>query len=270
MTTNNMQHFNSECRKWREFRKISQLELALSANVSQRHLSYLETGRSQPSRDMVMRLSAALDVPLRERNVLLQSAGFSAIYNESSLDDPVMASVLDALNNVLTHHDPYPALVVDRFWCVKMKNTAADLMLDLFSSQSEMAELTKKSGEINLALLTLHPNALRKYIINWSQAGPQFLKRLQSEASASGDPAVRERFAEYIQMALPLEKTEWHDDNLLPVLPLELNIKGLKLSLFSVISTFGTPQDVTTDELRIETFYPNDSDTEAFFKNALK
>jgi len=164
------QNFPSVCRQWRQLRKLSQLDLALTADISQRHVSWLETGRSRPSREMVIRLSDALEIPLRERNVLLQSAGFSAVYNESRLDEPVMAPVLEALRHVL-----------------------------------ELAELTD----------TDHPV----------------------------------------------------DANLLPVLPLELKVGELELSLFSVISTFGTPQDITTDELRIETFYPTDAKTEAFFRS---
>ena len=115
------QPFQSICRQWRQFRKLSQLDLALAANVSQRHVSWLETGRSQPSREMVVRLSEAMDIPLRERNLLLQSAGFAAEYRESTLEDPAMAPVLDALTRVLEHHEPLPAMVVDRFWNVRMR-----------------------------------------------------------------------------------------------------------------------------------------------------
>jgi transcriptional regulator with XRE-family HTH domain len=262
------QNFMSVCRQWRQFRKLSQLDLALAANISQRHLSWLETGRSQPSREMVTRLSDAMDIPLRERNVLFKSAGYAAAYRETQLDEPAMAPVLDALNHVLLHHEPLPALVVDRFWNVKKQNRAADLMFSIGGDPEEMLARTGGDGEFNLALLTVHPEGLRPYIANWDQAAPAFIRRLKSEALASGDPVVQEKFARYIELAGPLEDMEPLGPSLLPVLPLELNIDGLELSLFSVISTFGTPQDITTDELRIEAFYPTDRKTAEFFRSA--
>lgn len=260
--------FRSVCRQWRQFRKLSQLDLALAANISQRHLSWLETGRSQPSREMVARLSDAMEIPLRERNVLFQSAGYAAAYRETQLDEPAMAPVLDALNRVLQHHEPLPAVVVDRLWDVKRKNRAADLMFSIGGDPADMLARTGGDGEFNLALLTVHPQGLRPYIANWDQVAPAFVHRLKSEALASGDPAMQKRFARYIDLAGPLEVSEPLHASLLPVLPLELNIDGLELSLFSVISTFGTPQDITTDELRIEAFYPTDEQTAEFFRSA--
>lgn len=260
-------NFQSLCRQWRQFRKLSQLDLALAANVSQRHVSWLETGRSQPSRDMIVRLSDAMEIPLRERNVLLQCAGYVAPYSESRLEEPSMMPVLDALNRVLLHHEPLPALVVDRFWNVKRKNKAADLMLGIGGDPNELLKRVSTDGELKLALLTLHPQGLRPYISNWQQAAPSFIRRLKSEALASGDAQLRRRLAEFIALAGPLDKNDCIGESLLPVLPLELNINGLKLSLFSVISTFGTPQDITTDELRIEAFYPTDVKTEQFFRS---
>jgi transcriptional regulator with XRE-family HTH domain len=260
------QNFQSLCRQWRQFRKLSQLDLALAANVSQRHVSWLETGRSRPSREMVVRLSDAMDIPLRERNILLQRAGYSAAYRESPLDEPAMAPVLDAPNHVLQHHEPLPAVVVDRFWNVKKKNRAADLMLGIGGDPERMLENIGADGELNLALLTLHPQGLRPYISNWQQAAPSFIRRLKSEALASADPQLQSRLATYIELAGPMDQGDPVGERLLPVLPLELNINGLQLSLFSVISTFGTPQDITTDELRVEAFYPTDACTEEFFR----
>jgi transcriptional regulator with XRE-family HTH domain len=259
--------FQSACRQWRQFRKLSQLDLALSANVSQRHVSWLETGRSKPSREMVVRLSDAMEIPLRERNVLLQSAGYASGYNETSLDEPAMKPVLEALNHVLQHHDPLPAVVVDRFWNVKKKNQAAGLLLGLAGDPEILLNNIGATDEINLALLTLHPQGLRQYITNWDQAAPAFIRRLKSEALACGDQKVGALFAGLFELAGPVDDGEPFTAGLLPVLPLELNINGLELSLFSVISTFGTPQDITTDELRVEAFYPTNEKTEAFFKN---
>ncbi len=277
--------FQSMCRQWRRVRQLSQLDLALAAEVSQRHVSWLETGRSQPSREMVIRLSEAMNIPIRERNQLLKSAGFSAIYSESSLNDPIMTPVMNALNHVLKNHDPLPAVVVDRFWNVKKQNQAAELLLGLGQANDLQHEITNAQGELNIALLTLHPRGLRQYVTNWAQAAPAFIQRLKEEAIASGDPAVKEAFTSYIHMAQtdsgdtsrsPSGRKKKGDEGLaipgrlLPILPLNLDIDGLELSLFSVISTFGTPQDITTDELRIEAFYPADDATEAFFHSMSK
>lgn len=261
-------HFQEECKKWREYRKLSQLELALEADISQRHISYLETGRSQPSREMAVRLSEAMDIPLRERNVLLQAAGFSAMYNETGLDEPSMQVVRDALNHVLRHHDPFPAVVEDGLWNVKKQNRAADMLFTPLLARPEVAALLGENGEINLALLTLHPDALRANITIWDQAAPLFIRRLRSEAAATGDPNVKAKFEEFITMSEPKDVPLNLTEPLLPVMPLELTINGLQLSLFSVISTFGTPQDITTDELRIEAFYPATPQTKAFFRQA--
>ncbi len=261
------QNFREICRQWRQFRKLSQLDLALEANVSQRHVSWLETGRSQPSREMVVRLSEAMDIPLRKRNSFLQAAGYAAAYTESQLDDPGMKPVLKALTQVLKHHDPLPAIVVDRFWNMKMKNKAAELLLSLSSNPEAMMIQRGKRKELNVALLTLHPEGFRPYIKNWDQAAPAFIRRLKSESIASGDPELQAQFAEFLQLAGPVDDSYAATENLLPVLPLELKIGEVELSVFSAISTFGTPQDVTTDELRIEAFYPTDDKTEAFFRS---
>lgn len=277
--------FQSMCRQWRRVRQLSQLDLALAAEVSQRHVSWLETGRSQPSREMVIRLSEAMNIPIRERNQLLKSAGFSAIYSESSLNDPIMVPVMNALNHVLENHEPLPAVVVDRFWNVKKQNQAAELLLGLGQANDLQHEITNAQGELNIALLTLHPKGLRQYVTNWAQAAPAFIQRLKEEAIASGDPAVKEAFTGYIHMAQTDSADTTSGKNgtkkkadeilampgrLLPILPLNLDIDGLQLSLFSVISTFGTPQDITTDELRIEAFYPADDATETFFRSMSK
>ncbi|MEM7276963.1 MAG: helix-turn-helix transcriptional regulator [Pseudomonadota bacterium] len=260
------QQFQSLCREWRQFRKLSQLELALNANVSQRHVSWLETGRSKPSREMVLQLSQAMDIPLRERNVLFRAAGFAPVYNESDLDDPAMAPVLDALRLVLRHHDPLPAVVVDRLWGVRMTNEAAELLLGVSGDPEATRAAFSVDGHLNLALLCVHPDGLRKHIANWDQVAPSFVNRLKCEAAVSGSQQVQEHFADFIKLAGPMPETESVGSGLLPVLPLELKIGSLELSLFSVIATFGTPQDITTDELRIESFYPTDTATKTFFE----
>lgn len=270
MTTAEGQHFKTLCRHWRQRRRLSQLDLALAADVSQRHVSWLETGRSRPSRDMIVRLSDAMDIPLRERNALLQSAGFIGSYKESDFSDPAMKPVLDALNHILKHQEPFPAVVVDRSWNVRKTNTAADSLLSLGGDPAKMLAQVGAGDELNLALLTVHPEGLRRYISNWDQAAPAFIRRLRNEALTSGDTALEARLSHYIDLAGPMNESDPDQQALMPVLPLELNINGLKLSLFSVIATFGTAQDITTDELRIETFYPNDEVTASFFRDSAR
>lgn len=240
----------------------------MEADVSQRHISWLETGRSQPSREMVIRLSEALDIPLRERNNLLRAAGFAPMYTERSFDEPDMAPVLDALNHVLKHHEPFPAIVIDRFWNILMMNEAGNMMFAMTEvSEQFLADLGEDCRH-NLAALTIHPDGMRRYISNWDQAAPAFARRLKREIAESGDGEHAQLINKLLQFAGPLAEPDMSAEALLPVLPLELQNADLRLSLFSVISTFGTAQDITTDEVRIEAFYPADKETEAFFRTA--
>lgn len=254
--------FPNLCRQWRKTRHLSQLDLAENAAISQRHLSWLETGRSKPSREMVLRLAEALEVPLRERNTLLNAAGFAPQYRESALGEPHMAPVRNALQQVLLHHEPFPAVVVDRKWNRVMGNRASDLMLALGGTQAAEGE------PFNLAAATLAPDGLRRFIRNPEVALPLFVQRLRSEAIASGEESVIAHVEALIRGAGDLPTATLGSEPLLPVLPLELDIDGLQLSLFTVMSTFGTPQDITTDELRIEAFYPADDATRDFFTAA--
>lgn len=253
--------FPTLCKQWRQRRHLSQLELAACAAISQRHLSWLETGKSRPSRDMVLKLAEALEIPLRERNALLTAAGFAAFYRESGLTEPHMAPIRDALTQVLAHHEPFPALVVDRKWNRVMGNTASDTLFALTGAPGSHGS----EVPLNLAAATLARDGLRRFISNWEIALPLFVQRLRSEALASGEAEVIAHVEALVRSAGELPDLQPTAHALLPVLPLELNIDGLELSLFSVISTFGTPQDVTTDELRIEAFYPSDAGTRAFF-----
>ncbi|MFK8042644.1 helix-turn-helix domain-containing protein [Congregibacter sp.] len=255
--------FPNLCKQWRQRRHLSQLHLAETAAISQRHLSWLETGRSQPSREMVLKLADAMEVPLRERNTLLNAAGFAPQYLESRLEEPHMAPVGEALTAILEHHMPFPAVVVNRKWDRMMANAAADLMFSLVDTNSGQAE-TKEA--FNLAEATLAPHGLRRYITNWETALPMFVNRLRSEALASGETSTIAHVEALIRGAGELPDNPPAPEPLLPVMPLELDIDGLQLSLFTVMSTFGTPQDITTDELRIEAFYPANDATRSFFE----
>ena len=259
--------FRDYFKSWRRYRKLSQLELSLVAGVSQRHVSWLETGRSKPSREMVIRLSEAMEMPLRERNRFLQAAGYANIYRESALEEPAMAAVMEVIRRVLQHHDPMPAVVIDRLWNVRMTNSGADLMFSLAGESDALWNAIDDDGAHNLALLTLHPDGLRPYISNWDEAAPEFVRRLKREALTSGDQEMQDKFSRIIALAGPMPEPRDRQAHLMPVLPLEISVNGLNLSLFSVITTFGTPQDITTEELRIEAFYPSDKATERIFEN---
>lgn len=254
--------FPSLCRRWRQRRQLSQLQLAEAAQVSQRHVSWLETGRSRPSRSMVLRLSEALDVPLRERNTLLLAAGFAPLYRESGLDEPSMAPVRNALSLMLAHHDPMPALVLDRRWNLVMGNNGCKRLLSLLGLSSLDGDA---SEPVNLARVTLAPGGLRRLIVNADEALPLLIQRMRSEALATGDAGAIAEVEALIRSAGDLPEAPATPPTLLPVLPLQLDIDGLRLALFTVLSTFGTPQDVTTDELRIESFFPADEATGRYF-----
>ena len=258
--------FTDSLRQWRKARKMSQLELSLAANVSQRHVSWLETGRSHPSREMVLRLSEAMDVPLRMRNHFLKTAGFADIYRESGLNEPAMETVKSILVDMLEHHEPYPAVVLDRYWNIKMQNNAANVLFSVAGDPDTFWTDIDDDGEHNIALLTVHPKGIRRFISNWDDIVGQFMRRLRKEAIDSAEPkamALYEKLVEYVE--IPDEPLS---QDLLPVLTINVSLGGLELSLCSVISTFGTAQDITANELKVETFYPANEQTAAFFKGA--
>jgi transcriptional regulator with XRE-family HTH domain len=259
--------FKDQCRWWRQQRKMSQLDLALAADISQRHVSYLETGRSLPSRLMVMRLADALLIPKREHNRLLHAAGYATSFSESALSDPMMQPVLDTLNTILAHHDPLPALVVDRYWNIKLQNWATQTLLKLLLTDSAHYPDFLYQGEINLALLTLHPFGLRQFVQNWTTIAPTILRRINLEMTALPDNKLKQLLSALIvdleqQLSPQIESTA-----LLPIVPLTLQINERRINLFSVIATFGTALDITADELRIESFYAQDQQTVDFFQH---
>ena len=258
--------FTETLRQWRKQRKVSQLELALAADVSQRHISWLETGRSQPSREMVIRLSEALDIPLRDRNYFLNTAGFADLYSHSRLEEPSMAPVLSILETILKNHEPYPAYVMDRHWNIKLQNDAASIMFEVAGDAEKIWNDIGDNGEQNIALLTVHPNGLRNYIQNWDEMILPFVKRIKKEALESNDAELIERVKKLQQYVGGIESnTPQTNEPLLPVLPIKFGTQDFTLNLYSIISTFGTAQDITANELRIECFYPADLQTEKFF-----
>jgi len=257
--------FTDNLRRWRKHRKMSQLDLALAAEVSQRHVSWLETGRSQPSREMVLKLSDAMEVPLRERNSILNSAGFVNVYSDQDIGEPSMEPVAQILEDMLEHHNPYPAFVLDRQWNIRMKNEAADTFFGQLGDPQQVWHDVGDTGELNIALLTVHPKGLRRFITNWDDIAAPFLRRLKKEALESSEESIISRYQQLQEHAGEVFISNDYSD-LLPVLPLEINLGRRTLKLCSVISTFGTAQDITANELRIETFYPADEVTRKFFK----
>lgn len=255
--------FSELLRAWRTRRRMSQLELALVSGVSQRHVSFLESGRSRASRSMILQLSEALDVPLRERNELLLAGGFAPMFRARPLEDPQMAQVLAAVRMMLANHAPFPAIAIDRCWNIRMTNAPFDRFAALLGSEI----WTRIGGpDRNLMALFFHPQGLRPFIANWEAIAPHLWHRARREAEAIGGEDVRallEGLSQY-QSA----ETLWAGEEapLVPVLPVEIARDGLKVSLFTVISTFGTAQDATANELRIESFFPADEMTGQLFR----
>jgi transcriptional regulator with XRE-family HTH domain len=263
VTTRQANGFALLLRSWRQKRRLSQLDLAFAAGVSQRHISFLESGRAQPSRSMILLLSEALEVPLRERNQWLLAAGFAPIFQARPLTDPQMNQVFSAVRMMLTNHEPYPAVAIDREWNIRMSNAPFDALNVLLGEDL----WTRVGGEErNLMRLFFHPQGLRPFVENWAVAAPMLWRRARREAEAFGGDEMKRVLAE-LQPHQDWDTLRAADDSaLVPVLPLEISKDGLRLSLFTVIATFGTAQDVTADELRIETLFPADEATERFFR----
>lgn len=261
-------------RAWRRLRRWSQLELALAAGVSQRHLSFVESGRSQPSRALLLDLAHALDLPLRERNLLLHAGGFAPVYEQRSLSDADMASVRQALELTLQHHEPCPAMVLDRHWNMLMGNAATDRFIGLLGDANEVWRRVDPGGRRNVLRLSFHPQGMRPLIRNWHHVGPLMLARLQREGLAAPmDQALQALHQELSALAdLPATAQRLRaagaveSGALTPTAHIELGWGPHTLRIFSMLSTFGAAQDVTTDELRIETFFPADALTADFFK----
>ena len=250
-------------RTWRQKRRLSQLDLALEAGVSQRHVSFLESGRARPSREMIRQLSNTLEVPLRERNEFLVAAGFAPVFRARPLDDPQMTQVMAAVRMMLANHEPFPAVAVDRGWNIRLPNGPFDMMLAMFGNDVWAA--IGGSGR-NLMRFFFHPCGIRAWVSNWESIAPLLWQRARREAETLGGQEMRALLDELgpHQDALTLRSGE--DAALVPVLPLVIEKDGVRVSLFTVIATFGTAQDVTADELRIESLFPADGDTERLFR----
>jgi transcriptional regulator with XRE-family HTH domain len=254
-------HVGGLLRHWRAARRVSQLDLALEADVSSRHLSFVETGRSQPSRDMVLRLAEALQVPLRERNALLLAAGYAPLYRETGLDAPEMAEARRAVEFILAQQEPYPAIVVDHHWNLLMANAATGRFLALFPECAV-------PGPPNALRLLFHPTGLRPFVENWEDVAGRLIQRVHREAAGSPPDAATKTLLEEL-LGYPGVPSRWRTPELdrppAPLLTIVYRVNGGLLRFFSTVTTFGTPQDVTLQELRIECFFPGDETTRASF-----
>lgn len=245
--------FGDLLREWRQRRRLSQLDLALDAEISTRHLSFVETGRAAPSRHMVLHLAQQLEVPLRERNALLLAAGYAPAFQERPLADPALQAAREAVERVLAAHMPYPALALDRGWTMLAANAAVTPLL----GGADPALLTPP---VNVLRLSLHPAGLAPRIRNLSEWRAHLLERLRHQAALTADPALASLLAELRAYPAPLETGA--ADHAAIAVPLRLAVEGHgTLCFLSTTTVFGTPVDITLSELFVEAFLPADAAT---------
>jgi transcriptional regulator with XRE-family HTH domain len=250
-------NFGALLRRWRTVRRISQLNLALDAEVSTRHLSCVETGRAQPSREMVLRLAETLQVPLRERNALLLAAGYAPLYRHTGLDAPEIEAARRAVELLMAQLEPCPVLVVDRYWNTLRMNAGAKRVLALFPGCDSA---TPHNGP----RLVFDPQGLRPFIENWEVVAARIIRRLQREAADNPSDETMKGFLEEL-LSYPDVPSRWRmldlDGAPPPFLTINYRWKNSTLRLFSVVTSFGTPLDVALQELRVESFFPADEAT---------
>jgi len=244
-------------REWRQRRHMSQLDLAVEADISTRHLSFLETGRSQPSREMVLHLAELLQIPLRDRNGLLLAAGFAPAFQQRPLEDPDLDAARKAVNLILTGHEPYPATLVDRHWNLVMANRPAMRLMGGIDA-------SLLQPPINVMRISLHPSGLAPRIANFGEWRAHVLARLRHQIQLTADPTLSALLTELLAFELPPGTDSSQDDahqfNAV-VVPFRLRTEAGVLSFFSTITVFGTPVDITLSELALEAFFPADAAT---------
>lgn len=257
--------FSGMLKRWRKFKKLSQLDLSLETGISQRHISFLESGRSRPGMEVILQLASALDMTLRDSNQLLKSAGYAPAFTERELDDKAMVSINNALQMMLEHHQPFPALVVDRNWDLYLANQATNTLLKFIGSPDPSLF---HEGKLNIYRLTFSEKGFRPFISNWQEIANPLLLRLQREVNSDPDNTFLSALFEEVQQLSGCSEYSSTDiaATLAPVLSLQLKIGDIELKLFSMVSSFGTALDVTAAELKVETFFPADQQTEQFFK----
>lgn len=247
-------------RHWRERRRLSQLDLAELAGTSARHLSFVETGRSRPSREIVLRLAETLDVPLRERNQMLLAAGHAPAYQEARMDPQSSRRLLETVDLLLEAHDPWPALVIDSHFDIVANNAAVDRLLSLVDPEL-------LDPPVNVVRVTLHPRGLSRYVTNLDAWSQHLLRQVRQHAAAAPSPELDALLAEAGRWQ-PGARSEAPPQGPTFALTMDLNVRGQDLRLYSTVATFGTPLDVTASELAIETFLPADEPTAHWLRQA--
>lgn len=253
--------FGGLLQNWRQLRKFSQLDLASEAGVSPRHVGFIEVGRARPSREMVLILAAALDVPLRERNAMLIAAGFAPVYGEADLNSPELAPARRALEFILEKQEPYPAVGMNRHWDIVVSNRAADRFFARLLGGRE------PPGPPNVVRLMFHPDGLRPQVANWEAVAESLIQRVHREAVAGvKDDATRSLLAEVLSYPGVPARLRKHNPTLplQPLVPVEFRVGENVARYFSAVTVLGTPQDVTLQEIRIECFFPADEATAEF------
>lgn len=269
--------FATLLKQWRNQRGFSQLDLAVTSQVSQRHISFLESGRAKPSRDMVLELAAVLDVPLRHQNLMLTAAGFAPIHTETDLCAPEMTSIRKALDFMLHQQEPYPAIAIDRYWNLLLANNGATRLLAAFIDLETLQTNFCIDGKVNLMRAMFHPQGLRPSIANWEEFAGHLLQRVHREANAYGGALPNaegesEQSTALLEelMSYPGVSEVWQNSHRVAqhalLLTIHLKRNHLDLQFFSTIATLGTPYDITLQELRIECLFPADELTEQNWK----
>src|SRR5438552_5782412 len=245
-------HVGEHLREWRQRRHLSELDVAVDADISARHLSFVETGRAAPSREMVLKLAERLDVPLRERNVLLVAAGYAPAFPQRSLDDPMLKSARQAIDLVLKAHEPNPALAYDRHWNLVTANRMVAPLLEGIPQRL-------LGQPFNILRLAFHPEALAPRTVNLAEWCGHLLERLHRQCEATADPELIKLYNDLKSYPLPARSGPVSPDNV--AIPFKLRHNGEVLSFISTTMVFGTPVDITLSELALETFFPADDRT---------
>jgi transcriptional regulator with XRE-family HTH domain len=278
----NANSFGILLKQWRDRRSLSQLDLALNGQVSQRHISFLESGRAKPSQEMVLQLANVLEIPLRHQNLLLSAAGFVPIHTETDLSAPEMSSIRKAIGCMLHQQEPYPAVVIDRYWNLLLTNNGATRLLNTFIEPEKLQTLFCIDGKINLMRVTFDPQGLRPFIANWAELAGYLLHRVHREENSSNAQAHPLKLVESEQSTLLFDElisypdvadlwnassrsrtvsagASMQNDSILTT---HFQKNDLSLRFFSTIATLGTPHDITLQEIRIECLFPADEVTE--------
>ncbi len=264
--------FGELLRHWRKKCGHSQLELALLAEVSQRHLSFLESGRSAPTQEMILKLSTVMELPLRTQNLLLSAAGFSPAYSETNLDAPEMQPIRQALEFMLRQQEPYPAFVLDRHWNLMTSNQSAQILLGSLINFNQLPAEISPQGVLNIMCLTLHPQGLMPYVENREQVASHLLQRMHREAMISGPDSLADQLYQQLSAHYPQLDISHHNplEGHAPVLSTVFVKDGMRLNLFSTITTLGTPCDITLQEMRVESLFPADPETDVLLRRLVQ